>query len=216
MLISWQVVGGGLELQWEERGGPLVTPPRRSGFGSTLIRSSATGGDDAVAADWLPTGVIWSFRLSSGVTFTGGAAPAAQPVVAAPESDGLEFTGCRILIVEDEPLIAFDLSSELEDAGAEIVAIAPSVAEALQVAADAEIDVAILDGNLGGEPVDPVAAALAHRQIPFCFVSGYGRAHLPADFAEAPVIEKPFRSDALFAALRNLRATRRAAVAEPV
>ncbi|GHE70929.1 histidine kinase [Camelimonas fluminis] len=206
VLISWRRLGDGLELQWEERGGPPVTPPKRAGFGSTLIRSGAGADPDAISVEWRPAGVIWTIRLSDGVTHVAAAPlPARTPPAPLPDDGG--FDGCRILVVEDEPLIAFDLSSELEEAGAEIVAIAATVSDALAVAETGDIDLAVLDGNLCGKPVDPVAIALSGRNIPFCFVSGYGRAHLPQDFPDTPVVEKPFRPEVLFSVLRSLRNT---------
>ncbi|MFN3527277.1 MAG: response regulator, partial [Paracoccus sp. (in: a-proteobacteria)] len=114
------------------------------------------------------------------------------------------LTGCRVLLVEDEPLVAMDLRFELEDAGAGSVTIARTVPEALEAATTKALDLALLDGNLGGEPVDRVAEALALRDVPFCFVSGYGREHLPQGFQDAPLIEKPFRPDALRTVLTGM------------
>lgn len=205
VILSWRMRGDGLELQWEERGGPPVTPPLRTGFGSTLIRSAASGDAEATRVDWRATGVVWTIMLNYGVQCTTTTAPAPRMTSTAPNHGGAEFSGCRILVVEDEPLIAFDLSSELEDAGAEIVAIAGTIEEALAAAKNGVIDLALLDGNLCGEPVDPVADALSARNIPFCFVSGYGRAHLPRAFPDTPVVEKPFRPEVLFSVLRKLR-----------
>lgn len=203
--VSWRMYDNGLELQWEERGGPPVTPPERLGFGSTLIRSGAGGDPEAIAVEWRPAGVVWTVRLSDGVSGIADAAPLPRAIAPPPAPTRPEFGGCRILVVEDEPLIAFDLSSELEEAGAEIVAIAGTIEDALAVATTAKIDLAVLDGNLCGKPVDPVAVVLSGRNIPFCFVSGYGRSHLPQEFADTPVVEKPFRPDVLFAVLRSLR-----------
>lgn len=205
VLINWRLHDNGLELQWQELGGPPVVPPTRPGFGSTLIRSAAGGDPEAIKVEWRPEGVVWTIRLSDGVNGVGEAAPLPDAASPSPPASPLEFDGCRILVVEDEPLIAFDLASELEDAGAVIVAIAGTVDEALEIVNTASMDLAVLDGNLGGKPVDPVAAALSARNIPFCFVSGYGRSHLPQAFAEAPVVEKPFRPDVLFPVLRALR-----------
>jgi CheY-like chemotaxis protein len=105
--------------------------------------------------------------------------------------------GRSILIVEDEPLLALELATVLEDAG--FVAIGPAATpdEALHFIASTELDAALLDGNLKGLPVDDVAAALDEREIPFVFVTGYGRDGLPATFRERPLLAKPYKEEQL-------------------
>ena len=100
--------------------------------------------------------------------------------------------------------MALDLRYELEDAGATVVAIARTVAEALEKIRTNHVDIALLDGNLKGEAVDDVAALLTRRGVRFCFVSGYGREHLPDGYDHAPLIEKPFRPDMLRSILTGL------------
>lgn len=204
--LSWRLDGPCLELTWRETGGPPVTPPERSGFGTTLIGAAGGGDASAALADWRPEGVIWTIRLTEGVTRL--AAPACPDV--APATDGprrpATLQGSRILLVEDEPLVALDLRYELEDAGATITGIARTVAEAIAAAQAGGIDLVLLDGNLKGEPVDEVAQVLDGLSVPFCFVSGYGREHLPQGFDHAPLIEKPFRPDMLRGILTALLA----------
>ncbi|MFN3278561.1 MAG: response regulator [Paracoccus hibiscisoli] len=204
--LSWRLDGPCLELTWRETGGPAVTPPERSGFGTTLIGAAGGGDASAALADWRPEGVVWTIRLTEGVTRL--AAPACPDV--APVTDGprrpATLQGSRILLVEDEPLVALDLRYELEDAGATITGIARTVAEAIAAAQAGGIDLVLLDGNLKGEPVDEVAQVLDGLSVPFCFVSGYGREHLPQGFDHAPLIEKPFRPDMLRGILTALLA----------
>ena len=112
--------------------------------------------------------------------------------------------GKRLLVVEDEFVIALDLQNLLEAAGHEVVALAASVADALALldggGGDAEpgrrrpppLDGAVLDVNLRGEPATPVADALAARGVPFVFVSGYGAAGRPPGHEAAPVLAKPY------------------------
>lgn len=106
-----------------------------------------------------------------------------------------------MLVVEDEPLVAMDLVSEMGEVGAEAVTVARSLRDALRAAEEAAVDVAILDGNLDGDPVDGVAAILQGRGIPFCFVLGYGPEHLPEDFRSRPLVQKPFNADLLLGRL---------------
>lgn len=102
--------------------------------------------------------------------------------------------GCRILVVEDEYLLADDLSHALAQAGAEVLGPVPSIDEALStIAAEARIDAAVLDVNLRGDMIFPVADALAERQIPFAFATGYDRWALPERFSETARLEKPFK-----------------------
>jgi DNA-binding response OmpR family regulator len=104
--------------------------------------------------------------------------------------------GVRILIVEDEYLLADDLNTALSEAGAHVLGPAASVEDATTlIGNEAKIDVAILDVNLRGDMVFPLADALRERGTPFAFATGYDDWALPTRFADAPRIEKPFRSE---------------------
>lgn len=112
---------------------------------------------------------------------------------------------CRILVVEDEYLLADDLCHALEQAGAIVLGPVPGVEEALAlIEAEPRIDAAVLDVNLRGDMVFPVADALHHRSVPFTFATGYDQWILPDRFAAHPRIEKPFRADKLAAKLSPL------------
>lgn len=111
---------------------------------------------------------------------------------------------CRILVVEDEYLLADELAMELADQGAEVLGPAPSVERALGLLeAQPQPDGAILDINLGGEPVFPVADALISRGVPLVFTSGYGSDALPERFTNIPRCEKPINIRRITAALGN-------------
>lgn len=130
--------------------------------------------------------------------------PAEEPAGAGEddaETEG-EAVGCcasakRVLIVEDEPLVALDIEAALEAGGYKVAAIATSVREAFDALGASAIDLVLLDGNLRGHPVDDVADALRDRAIPFLFVSGYGRESLPTDFTDIPILQKPFDHEQL-------------------
>ena len=100
-----------------------------------------------------------------------------------------------ILIVEDEPLIAMMLEDFLLSLGHEVRATCESVHEALQAVAAGDFDVAILDVNLKGESVWPVAAELRNRAIPFVLASGGHVDPPPAEFKNVPMIDKPYTID---------------------
>jgi CheY-like chemotaxis protein len=101
------------------------------------------------------------------------------------------FSNRRILVVEDEFLVSIMLCDMLSEANAAVVGPAANVASALQLIAENQIDAAILDMNLNGQWVDPVAEVLARRRIPFVFTTGYGANERSRKFG-ARTIEKPY------------------------
>lgn len=115
--------------------------------------------------------------------------------------------GLRLFLVEDEALVAMLLEDMLSDLGCVVVDVAGSLSQALDrldTVSDTA-DGAILDVNLGGEQVYPFADALAARQIPFLFATGYGRVGVSARYPTAPVLAKPYGPAELAAALETLR-----------
>lgn len=112
------------------------------------------------------------------------------------------LSGRRILVVEDELMIAMLIDDLLRDAGCEVVGPMPRLAPALQAAgSEAGLDGALLDINLAGELVSPVADRLAERGVPFVFLTGYGWHMLPERFHSRPLVTKPCRQDLLLTAL---------------
>ncbi len=102
-----------------------------------------------------------------------------------------------VMVVEDEMFVAMLVEDILSNAGYRVIKAA-RVDKALEMAAGNEpIDAALLDINLNGVEVFPVAIKLREMGVPFVFASGYGREGLPADFSDAPVLQKPYLPDAL-------------------
>ena len=99
----------------------------------------------------------------------------------------------RVLIVEDEPLVAEDLRTVLVDAGFEITGVAARVATAISLIETVACDAAIVDANLAGASASPVAAVLSARGLPFIVLSGYTREQLQSEFSGGFFIEKPYR-----------------------
>jgi len=118
-----------------------------------------------------------------------------------------------ILIVEDETLIAMDLESLLGDAGYRILGPVSSVDAALAVLEREQPDLALLDVNLGGEKVFPVATMLAVARTPFIFLSGHSAAHLPAEHQKRPLLTKPCLPTTVLDAVRRVLQARPAAQA---
>jgi CheY-like chemotaxis protein len=114
--------------------------------------------------------------------------------------------GMQVFVVEDEALIALMLEDMLTDLGCVLAGSADTVARALsQLAEMSDIDAAILDVNIGGEVVFPVADALLQRQVPFVFSTGFGPADLAARYPNSRMLAKPYPSEALAAVLAGIR-----------
>jgi CheY-like chemotaxis protein len=111
--------------------------------------------------------------------------------------------GVRLLIVEDEYFLAQDLADRFERLGAEVLGPAGTVREALSLARSAQIDGAVLDVNLKGERVYPVADLLLQKQIPFVFASGYGGELEPDAYSHVPRCIKPVNFAMLVQALAS-------------
>jgi DNA-binding response OmpR family regulator len=109
---------------------------------------------------------------------------------------------CRVLVVEDEAMIAMLVEDMVLEFGSEIVGPAARVEQALSLAGSAELDAAILDINVGGAVIFPVAHVLEARGIPIIFATGYGPATVPARFQGRPVLSKPFSFRDLSGVLR--------------
>ncbi|MFM9865531.1 MAG: HWE histidine kinase domain-containing protein [Micropepsaceae bacterium] len=212
--IAWHVVPGEpprVVFTWTETGGPAVAPPTRRGFGRMLIERSASlelNGDAAL--DFAPGGVrceiavplyemeataLEKFELDAVAVAPGAAA---RPAPAGPGPK-------RILVVEDEGMVALDIVNTLEDAGYAVAGPAGRLAAALELARTALLDAAVLDANLAGQPVFAVADELARRNVPFVFSSGYSdSSHFPPAYKTAPRIQKPFQRDDLLRAIASV------------
>ena len=110
----------------------------------------------------------------------------------------------RVLVVEDEYLIRMLLEDMLADNGYAVAKAVGTITEASKFAAGGAFDVAILDVNVDGEEVYPVADILAQRGLPFVFVTGYGEGSLPAKYSGRPALQKPFQSEQLRTILAGL------------
>jgi signal transduction histidine kinase/DNA-binding response OmpR family regulator len=194
--ITWSLDDHDLHLTWVERGGPPVVAPTTRGFGTTLIEQSARGEGGAARVLYEADGVTWDIRLPLvriGTSDRGGSDSA--PGNRGPKSEAREppsrLAGRRILVVDDEPLIALELADAIRRGGAEVAGPAGSEAEALRIIEQGKLDAALLDANLHGRSADPIASALMKAGVPFAFVTGYGTDTLETGFREAPVLTKP-------------------------
>lgn len=208
--IEWAVSGQRLELLWSEHGGPQVKAPFRRGFGTKLLEASARGGDGGATMSVEDGAVRWRIvlPLTDGPEPEAALASAPAPNETRPgresSTPGGKLRGKRILVVEDEPLLAMDIAGHLEAAGAAVIGPAGSATAALALIEEYRFDAALLDANLGGETVDGIAAALMRNKVPFVFVTGYGRDSLPKAFCDSPLLPKPFSGKQLIDAATNL------------
>ena len=121
--------------------------------------------------------------------------------------------GVKVLVVEDEYLVATMMEDMLESAGCVVAGPIPRLAQALDAASSEVCDVAVLVINLAGERVYPVADILAQRGVPFVFVTGYGSNTLPPEYAKRRRICKPFRMAELLSAISDVVRSRAASSA---
>jgi CheY-like chemotaxis protein len=108
-----------------------------------------------------------------------------------------------VLLVEDEALLRMMIVDMVEELGHIVVAEAGNIREATALAQTADFEIAILDINVGGERIDPVAEIIADRQLPFIFASGYGAAGPAEKFRKRPVLQKPFLIERLRSAIEK-------------
>jgi CheY-like chemotaxis protein len=110
------------------------------------------------------------------------------------------LAGRKVLVLEDEPVVAMLVEDMLVELGCIVVGPASRLDDALAMAEREELDLAVLDINLGRVDSFPVAEILRQRSVPFIFATGYGDRATP--FPAAPVVAKPYRADDLYAALQ--------------
>ncbi len=120
-------------------------------------------------------------------------------------SDHVDLSGLRVLVVEDEMMVSMLIEDMLTDLGCTVVGPASRLDEAIELANTAEIDCAVLDVNLGGQPIFPLADILRAKGAPFAFATGYGDAGLREVDKGSPVLQKPFREGDLARVLGALR-----------
>jgi signal transduction histidine kinase/CheY-like chemotaxis protein len=218
--VNWSVAGDVLNLQWVERGGPIVSAPAKRGFGTSLIEQSAKSEGGNAELFFEPEGITWKISMvlpqadsrQEFVREQPELITAATQQEAAPAEPASQLAGLRLLVIEDESLIALDLVDRLETAGADVAPPVSAEKQAIKAIEDGDFDCALLDANLHGRPVDEIAAALTRCKIPFVFITGYGRTGLPASFQQAPVLSKPVNDEQLRDAITEIVARPRKVV----
>lgn len=211
--VTWGLAGGAgetvLELSWVESDGPVVAPPVEAGFGSTAIRGAIEhqlGG--TFDLEWAVTGVVCrlAFPLAPNIApdQTLAGLPRTRSVAGFAADPNIDLAGKRVLVLEDEALIALTLMDTLREFGCTIVGPASNAAAALELVERQPPDLAVLDVNLAGASSAPVAKALRAAGVPFVYCTGYAEPALQIEPAFlAPMLTKPIDPQELAAALRK-------------
>jgi len=202
--VRWRRDGDSMFVSWKELGGPPVSPPKHRGFGTRLLNQvSGRQLNAKLEFEWNPEGLRLRMRLPLELFILGETARADEPESEDTSMRVTTNSDRRILLVEDEELVALELSTELSRLGWGIVGPAATLAEALALLS-ANFDAAVLDVNLRGRSVYPLAKALEERDVPFLFCTGYEMADPEGRFPRVPVIRKPAHPAAVSAALLQL------------
>ncbi|MGE5147526.1 MAG: HWE histidine kinase domain-containing protein, partial [Candidatus Eiseniibacteriota bacterium] len=198
--LRWRLDASALEIDWVETGGPPSARPTRRGFGTKLIDASVRQqlrGD--VAFDWRHEGLRCTMTVPvSNIELPKGVGSGEREADGTAGGDhSFPVAAQRILLVEDEALVAMMMVDTLRDLGLEVVGPFTSVARALAAAREERFDGAILDVNVAGQQVYPVADLLTDRAIPFVFLTGYSVGGIERRYAHVPILEKPVESTTL-------------------
>lgn len=200
--VRWELTPSALMLRWEESDGPRTRKPARMGFGTRIIAASVEGqlGGEA-AFQWHESGLHCILTIPRGDKVEQPRAGASGAKIDDKNHAAIAakfvVTGNRIMVVEDEALVAMVECDALTDLGYEVAGPFSRPPEALAAVRDGGVAGAILDINLGGTLVYPVAEELAARGVPFVFVTGYGTESVDRRFANVPVLQKPIDREAL-------------------
>lgn len=196
LTVSWKLSEGELQLEWTEAGSVDVVKPSHVGFGSRVIQASIeTHLRGAIDRRWRPDGLDCVIRLPREHFYFESAERSSAASAPRAHIDVLALRGRRILVLEDEPLIAMMTSRMVQELEAEVLGPFANVHDAKRSIASA--DAALLDVNVGGQLVYDLAAELRRQQMPIAFVTGYQPGAIDRRFADAPVLTKPVDRDDL-------------------
>lgn len=198
--VDWSRVttpdGEKIKFAWKERGGPPCAKPIRKGFGLTVIRSASSECGGQANMDLSTEGFEFSFEgdLSARTQMVSqrhvSIKPRAVPAATVTPPAAL---GCKILLIEDEALVAMQLKLDLEEDGHTVIGPIAQLSEALRTAAESEFDIALIDINLGADNSAPVAEILDRRNVPFAFTTGYNDLiFMPPPLRNYPHLTKPY------------------------
>jgi PAS domain S-box-containing protein len=200
--VSWELKPSTLVLRWDESGGPRARKPAKLGFGTRIIVASVEGqlGGQAKLL-WGDGGLQCVLTIPRGEKIgqpaLAMAEKSAEDKAHAAAAERLVVEGNRVLVVEDEALVAMVVTDALTELGYQVVGPFSRPPDALAAIKSGPVDAAVLDINLAGTLVYPIAEELAARGVPFIFVTGYGVESVDKRFAHVPVLPKPIERETL-------------------
>jgi PAS domain S-box-containing protein len=219
--LIWELQSDLLVLRWVEKGGPPTKAPSSPGFGTRIITASINGqlGGEA-NFEWNGEGLqcVLTVPRSDIIATNGiGSVQSSQEPEIAEKPCEFHVAGSQIMVVEDEALVAMALSELLNEMGYSVMGPFSRISEAIIALRNGRIDAAVLDVNLGGELVYPLADILVADGVPFIFVTGYSGEEIERRFSNIPVLQKPIERDALIEILgrRPMVASQQEALAAP-
>jgi two-component sensor histidine kinase/DNA-binding response OmpR family regulator len=198
--LAWHLRPDALTLEWEETGGPRIAPPAAKSFGLRVIRASIEQQLNGEAAfDWNPDGLRCSLVVPRNeVARTRDYSATSNVAALRNPTSGLKIAGRpRILLVEDEALVAMMIQDYLSEFGYQVLGPVCTASEAAAKARDGHFEAAVLDINLGDGAVYPIADILTARGVPFVFVTGYDAESIEPRFRKIPILQKPIEREAL-------------------
>ncbi|UJB69433.1 GAF domain-containing protein [Acaryochloris sp. 'Moss Beach'] len=208
--VRWKEQDGGLAIYWKESDGPTVFPPKRKGFGRTLIERAIPFEFEGEATLRFPrTGVQVNFWLPAHLILFQDDQPevSSTPMPAFQSEEEPDLAPGHVLIVEDNMLLALEMENLLESLGFNDIDTAPRVKQAIKLLAQETYILGILDINLKEENSFDIARELIRRRIPFMFTTGYNsKFTLPEDLAIVPMLKKPIDGEQLNLTIHQLLA----------
>jgi PAS domain S-box-containing protein len=201
--LTWQAQSDRINLEWIESGGPKVVPPTRRGYGTRVFSGGIEyqlGG--IVDFDWHHDGL--RCRLSIPRNNTKLKERPSPPAIDVAVKAAQESAGKLVLLVEDEPTISLMLSDMLLQFGHSVDGPYNRFSDALTAARTNNVQAGVLDINVGGEKIYPLAEILTARKIPFVFVTGYSTESIDSKYRHVPILQKPVEPKALQALIQRV------------
>jgi CheY-like chemotaxis protein len=193
--VSWSILEGMLSLVWNESGGPNIVPPTRAGFGTKIISSLGGNHGGRTEFDWRPAGLNFTLELQ----YQRGSKIPNHVMETSQEGDS-----SRLLLVEDELVVGMFMYELLETIGYRPTEPIGRLSDAMAMAVRERFAGAILDMNLNGEIVYPLAELLTEQSVPFVFVTGYAPRSVDPRFTAVPILQKPVLQEDLAGILQNI------------
>jgi len=193
--LSWELLPHAIEFDWVESGGPKISPPKKRGYGTRIFSGGIEhqlGG--VVDFRWHPDGLHCKLSIPHDKQ-EGKRQTAAKPPAGGERApDALRKL---VLLVEDEPTVSMMLTDLLSKFGHKVDGPYNRFNEAMIAATTNNVQAGVLDINVGGEKIYPLAEILTKRNIPFVFVTGYSADSIDSRFSHVPVLQKPIQPEAL-------------------